>query len=382
MFGHLTIDAYSSFFSPLLPLLVVKLHLNLMLVGTLVALASVGSSFSQPVFGLLSDRMSRPWFVALGPLVAAVFMSGLGLAPTYVSLVALLMLAGLGVAAFHPQAAVLASEVSPRRNLSMAYFITGGTLGFAIGPIFAVSIVSAFGLDHTWIAAIPGVVASGLLLTWLSRAAPRLKHRERRVPLRELRPVMRPLTLLYMATVSRSAVSYGFMTFLPLYLTGRGHSLSQSGVVVSLYLLMGALGGFLGGWLSDKVGGRRVLLFSFLAGTPFFFAFLLLPDALGIPCLILGAFLLQSSLPVNVVLGQELSPRHSSTISSLLMGAAWGVGALIIGPIGALADVHGLRIGLAALSCMLLLGIVWTILFHLDARRPPSAAAAAGAKAS
>jgi hypothetical protein len=124
------------------------------------------------------------------------------------------------------------------------------------------------------------------------------------------------------------------------------------------------------------------LLFSFLAGTPFFFAFLLLPDALGIPCLILGAFLLQSSLPVNVVLGQELSPRHSSTISSLLMGAAWGVGALIIGPIGALADVHGLRIGLAALSCMLLLGIVWTILFHLDARRPPSAAAAAGAKAS
>jgi len=371
-FGHLTIDSYSSFFSPLLPLLVQKLHLSLTLVGTLVALASVSSSFSQPLFGFLSDRMSRPWFVAFGPLVAAVFMSGLGLAPSYAALVTLLTLAGFGVAAFHPQAATLASEVSPRGSISMAIFITGGTLGFAVGPLFAVGVVSAFGLERTWVGAIPGILASGLLLSWFARVTPRPRADVTRPPIRALRPVLRPLALLYFATVSRSTVSFGFMTFLPLYLHARGYSLSQSGVLVSLYLLLGALGGFLGGWLSDRIGGRRVIISSFLISAPLYIAFLLLPNAIGIPFLILGSFVLQSSLPVNVVLGQKLSPRHSSTISSLLMGAAWGVGAMLVGPVGALADHKGLHAALTALSCMLLVGFTCAALLP-SVRRLPNA---------
>jgi FSR family fosmidomycin resistance protein-like MFS transporter len=285
-------------------------------------------------------------------------MSSIGLAPHFAALAALLMLAGLGVAAFHPQAASIASTVSPKRGMAMAFFVTGGTIGFSVGPLFAVGTVQAFGLERTWLAAIPGVIVSALLLTWFARVTPRARHEMKRVPLRALRPVLRPLSLLYLATVSRSAVSYGFMTFLPLYLTGRGYSLSQSGAVVSLYLLLGALGGFLGGWLSDRIGGRSVILASFVGAAPLYFAFLLLPDRTGIPCLILGSFVLQSSLPVNVVLGQELSPDHSSTIASLLMGAAWGVGALIIGPIGALADREGIRTALLVLSTLLVGGLV------------------------
>jgi len=60
---------------------------------------------------------------------------------------------------------------------------------------------------------------------------------------------------------------------------------------------------------------------------------------------------------VNIVLGQELAPRHSSTISSLLMGAAWGVGALLVAPIGALADAFGIVAALAALTGFLLVGL-------------------------
>lgn len=355
--GHLTIDSYSSFFSPLLPLLVTKLHLNLTRVGALVALASLSSSFAQPVFGLLSDRVRRPWFVAFGPLTAAVFMSGLGLAPTYGALVALLMLGGIGVAAFHPQAASLASDVSPRRGMAMAFFVTGGTIGFALGPLFSVGIVSAFGLDRTWLAVFPGLVVSALLLAWFARVTPRARHEIVRPPLSELRPVLRPLTLLYFAVVSRSAVSYGFMIFLPLYLNARGYSLVRSGWMVSTYLLLGALGGFLGGWLADRWGGRRVIVASFIGSIPLYFGFLFLPDRLGLPSLVLGGFVLQASLPVNIVLGQELAPRHSSTISSLLMGAAWGLGALFIGPIGALADQRGLHAALLALACVLVGGL-------------------------
>ena len=355
--GHLTIDAYSSFFTPLLPLLVAKLHLTMTLVGTVVALSAVSSSFAQVLFGLFSDRLGRPWFVAFGPLVAAVFISCIGLAPNYGVLVALLMMGGLGVAAFHPQAATLASEVSHRKGIAMSFFITGGTLGFALGPLFSVGVATTFGLERTWIAVLPGFIFSLLLVAWLARVPLRARTLRERPPLRDLKRVLRPLTLLYFAVVVRSAVSYGFMTFLPLYLSARGYSLRQSGGIVSLYLLLGATGGFLGGWLADRWGGRRVVLVSFLGSLPLYLAFLLLPDRWGLPCLVLGAFVLQSTLPVNIVLGQELSPRHASTIASLMMGAAWGLGSMLIGPVGALADRAGLHAALMALASLLLGGV-------------------------
>jgi len=124
----------------------------------------------------------------------------------------------------------------------------------------------------------------------------------------------------------------------------------------SIYAALGACGGFLGGWLADRWGGRRVVMLSFLFAAPLYFGFLVVPGPPGLALLVLGSFVLQTSLPVNVVMGQELSPRHSSTISSLLMGAAWGLGALILGPVGALSDRYGLTVGLAVLASTTMIG--------------------------
>src|SRR5262249_47879773 len=114
--------------------------------------------------------------------------------------------------------------------------------------------------------------------------------------------------------------------------------------------------GFFGGWLADRFGGRRVVVASFAAAAPFYAVFFMLQGPVGLAALVVGYFLLQASLPVNVVLGQELSPRHSGIISSLLMGAAWGLGAIILYPIGALADHAGLEPALMALSSLIVVG--------------------------
>jgi FSR family fosmidomycin resistance protein-like MFS transporter len=366
--AHFSVDAYSSFTSPLLPLLVAKLDLNLTRVGTLVALSSIASSFSQPLFGWLADRLTRPWFVAFGPLLAAVFLSAVGLARDFPSLAAIVMLGGLGAGAFHPQAATLASGLSPRRSLALSVFVTGGTFGFALGPLLSVGVVGRFGLERTWIAALPGVLIAGFLIAWLARFAVKPEPARSRPALSELKPMIRPLTLLYFCVVTRSAVSFGFMTFLTLLLHQRGFSVTAGGALLTAYLAAGGCGGFLGGWLADRWGGRRVVMLSFLGATPLYFAFLALPIVPGLVCLMLGSFMVQASLPVNVVLGQELSPRHASTISSLLMGAAWGLGVLLIGPIGALADRVGLIRALGALACLLPLG--FALAFSLpDIRR-------------
>jgi FSR family fosmidomycin resistance protein-like MFS transporter len=169
--------------------------------------------------------------------------------------------------------------------------------------------------------------------------------------------VLRPLTLLYFAVVCRSAVSFGFMTFLPILLNRAGYSIAAGGAVLTAYLAAGAVGGFLGGWMADRIGGRRVVIQSFLGAAPLFYGFVVLPQPWGNVSLVLGGFVLQGSLPVNVVLGQELSPRHSSTIASLLMGAAWGIGMLLVGPTGAIADAIGLRGALAILAALLFVGL-------------------------
>ncbi len=372
--AHFTIDSYTSFFTPLLPLLVHKLGLSLTLVGTLVALASLSSSFSQPLFGLLSDRLHRPWFVAFGPLVAAGFLASIGLAPTYGVLVALLMLGGLGVAAFHPQAAALAADASPRRGIGMSFFITGGTVGWALGPLFSVSLVGRFGLERSWFAAIPGAVLCALLLAWFARATPRSRRERRPTRLSDLAPIARPLLLLYFAVVFRSAVSSGFATFLPLHLHAQGWSVQAGGLLTSAYLTAGALGGFLGGWFADRFGGKRVVTFSYAAAMPLFAAFLLLPLSAGLPCLLVGYCLLQLALPVNVVMGQELAPEHAGTVSSLLMGFAWGVGALLVGPVGWVADHFTLRAGFASLATLLVPGLACALALPDIRRRAAEAA--------
>jgi FSR family fosmidomycin resistance protein-like MFS transporter len=376
--AHFTIDSYSSFYLPLLPLLVTRLGLNYTKVGALVAVGSMSSSFSQPVFGLLSDRLRRPWFVALGPFVAALFLSAVGAAPTYAALVALLVLGGVGVAAFHPQTASLAGMSTADRGKAMSFWVTGGTLGWALGPMFATLTVRSFGLERTWTAAAPGVLMCGVLFAWFARVPP-LAHEHRvRTRLSDLRPIARPLTMLYLAVVARSAVSSGFATFLPLWVHARGWSVGAGATITTIYLTAGALGGFVGGWLADRIGARRVVRLSFLLSAPFYVAFFLLPARFGLGFLVAGYAILQTSLPVNVVMGQELSPRHASTISSLLMGAAWGLGALLVGPIGALSDHAGLRAGLMALASVIVLGFVFAMGLP-DVRRPHIGLAAATA---
>jgi FSR family fosmidomycin resistance protein-like MFS transporter len=285
-------------------------------------------------------------------------MASVGLAPNYAALVALLALGGVGVAMFHPQTATLAGLASPQRGLAMSWWVTGGTLGWALGPAYATAIVNRFGLDHTWVAAIPGLVLCAALFIWFGRVAPHAKAHRERAPLRELRPVARSLAMIYFSVVCRSAVSAGFATFLPLWVHAHGGSVTRGGWITTLYLTLGSLGGLLGGWLADHYGGRRVVVASFAASAPCYALFFLLPAPFNLPALFVGYLLLQASLPVNVVLGQELSPRHSSIISSLLMGAAWGLGSIVLYPIGALADHAGLEVALATLSSLVLVGFV------------------------
>jgi MFS transporter, FSR family, fosmidomycin resistance protein len=112
--GHFLNDCYGGFFAPILPLLIEKLSLSLTLASGLASIASITSAVFQPIYGIASDRIRGRSLIVLGPLLSTVCMSLIGVVPNAVLIGVLLLLAGVGSAAFHPQAVAAAGAVEVR----------------------------------------------------------------------------------------------------------------------------------------------------------------------------------------------------------------------------------------------------------------------------
>ena len=357
--AHLFIDLYASALSTFQPLLGEKYGLNLTQAGILGGLLVFSSSVMQPAYGVLSDRYHTRMFSALAPAVAGIFISSLGLAPSYGWMVAMVMLAGVGVASFHPQASARATLGLPgNRGRWMAIFISSGTLGLAIGPTYFSTFLTRFGLARTWWAAIPGILMTVLLLTGPDSTPP--AHARHKFDLAPLKAVWRPLLLLYLLVVIRSIVQVVYTQFLPLYLhRERGFSFTSASLALTLYLASGALGGFVGGNLADRFGGRRVILISMAGCIPGIALFFLADGAWSLAGLAWSGLMLLFTLPVNIVMAQELAPTQSGTVSALMMGFAWGMAGMIFIPLtGWAADHFTLRYSLAALGLFPVIGFV------------------------
>jgi FSR family fosmidomycin resistance protein-like MFS transporter len=360
--GHFINDSYSNFLGPLIPLLMVKLKLSMMQAGWLVAILVFSSSFMQPVYGFLSDRYLKRAFVVFSPLVTAVFMSCIGLAPNYQALAVLLICGGIGIASFHPQGAAMASNVSARqKGLGMSVFVTAGSLGYALGPVIITSVVSWVGLERSFWVLLPGLLTFALLYLFVPPIQAESAMQAEGKVAAAIGRVWRPLLVLYLLVVLRSVVQMSFVSFLPLYLSNKGFDALLSGRITTLFLFCGALGGLAGGSLADKFGERNVISYSMLLATPFLLAFLLLEGVPAYALLAIGGVVLFSTVPVNVVMAQKLIPHSASTVSALMMGFAWGVGGLIVPLFGKMADIAGLHSAFLVVVLLPLTGFVLSL---------------------
>ena len=359
--GHFFVDLYSGALGALQPLLVRQFQMSLTDAGILGGALVTSSSVMQPVYGYLSDRLRTRLFAALGPAVAGIFISALGLAPGYGWLVAMVCLGGAGVAAFHPQGSAGAvAGVRERRGRAMAMFVSAGTLGFALGPTYFSVIAGRVGLAGAWWAAVPGVLASGLLLYLLPSTFGGKPKAHSRYDWGALRAVWQPMTILYLLVFIRSIVQVTFAQMIPLYLhLERGYSMAAASYTLSLYLACGAVGGFLGGHLADRFGGRRVILISMAGAVPFLALFFFAQGWVSVLGLLAGGLVLLFTIPVNVVMAQELLPGQAGTVSALMMGFAWGTAGLLFIPLtGWMADLFSLHTALATLAAFPLLGFL------------------------
>jgi len=367
--AHFVTDSYSSFLIPLLPLLTLRLHLTPTQAGLLIPTMMITTSLMQPVYGMISDRYLKRSMAVFGPLVAAIFFSLIGLADTLPLLVTCIVIGGIGIGSFHPQSAALVSASSlNRRGSTMSIFSSAGTVGVAVGPVLITSIVATVGLERSYIAMIFGIVMSALL--W--RYCPSLDARRApgTQPLhRDLRRVWGPLALLYFCVVLRSSVHVGIQTYLPFMLTSEGLRLTEIGWVLSGFIFFGGVGGLFGGSLADRWGARRVSMITLLLAAPFLVAALLVGGLTSYVLLAIGGTFLNVCVPVNVVMAQRLVPGGASTVSALMMGFAWGVGALLTPFTGILTSRIGFANALIVVSLLPILAAALLIRFPRDEER-------------
>jgi FSR family fosmidomycin resistance protein-like MFS transporter len=354
--AHVMVDGYGNIYAPLLPLLIPKLGLSLAAAGTLTMCFQLAASVAQIGFGRLADRWRPRVLVMTGPVISVTILSLIGLATTPAMLGAILIFGGLGAAAFHPPAAALAHRLGgDRPGLSMSVYITGGTLGFSLGPLMFAPFADRFGLGATPLLALPGLV---VVAFFLSRVPPMPLHASSTGSLRSLRPYAKHLGLLYLIVVLRTLTAISFSTFLPVMLTRRGLSVGQAGTAVAVYLFASGMGGFFGGPAADRYGAKRVIALSLVCATPFL---VVAPYLSGFPFIVVlaaGGFFLQSTLPVNVTFAQALAPVSAATVSSIMMGFGWGTGGLSVPLVGLIADRVGIGPTLSGLALVPLVAAV------------------------
>jgi MFS transporter, FSR family, fosmidomycin resistance protein len=369
--AHVMVDGYGNIYAPLLPLLIPKLGLSLAAAGTLTMLFQMSASVAQIGFGRLADHWRPRLLVMAGPVLSVSVLSLTGLATTPAMLAMILVVGGLGAAAFHPPAAALAHRLGGERpGLSMSVYITGGTLGFSLGPLMFAPFAERFGLTWTPVLALPGLA---IITFFLLRVPPIPLHESSGGGLRALRPYARPLGLLYLIVVLRTLTAISFSTFVPVMLTRRGFTVAQAGTAVAMYLFASGLGGFFGGPTADRFGAKRVIALSLLLAAPFLFAATFQSGWPFVILLAIGGFFLQSTLPVNVTFAQALAPVSAATVSSIMMGFGWGTGGLSVPFVGMIADRIGIEHTLSGLALVPIVAAACALPLpsHARVRTPP-----------
>lgn len=381
--AHALTDAYSAFLHPLLPRVMEKLGLSITLAATLATTLFLASSLTQPLLGWLADRYGRRPFVIGGVLASGVFLSLIGVAPNFAVLAVLLVLGGMGGAAFHPPGASMAARVVEGRGsgVRMSIFSFGGSAGYAVGPLAAVGLVSAFGFGGLAFAMVPAVLAALVLPAFLPEESPAHAPVPPPRPAEVLRLLAGPLGVVFGISASATFIQRSFQTMMPIVVAQAGGTEAEGALVLTAYLIGQAGGSLAGGLLTDRMD-RRALLFGLTLGSlPAHVLAIGLPPGspAGLAAAAVAGLLNLAVVPPVVIMAQEMLPGGAALGSSIAMGLAWATGSVFVLGTGALGDAVGPRTAALLVMPAILIGTALALHPALRGHRRPVAGAAARA---
>jgi FSR family fosmidomycin resistance protein-like MFS transporter len=343
------------------PFLTAERGISLAAAGALVFAATVSSSIVQPLFGIFSDRKPIPALMPLGVLLAGCGMALAGIAQSYPLILLCVVASGIGVAAFHPEAARFANYVSGTgRARGMSFFSVGGNAGFALGPAVTTPLVLLFGLRGSVFLALPAVAMAAVLFHELPRmfsfrpGEADSEEKETSTP-----EHWWPFARMIGVVIVRSFVYFGLVAFVASYYERvLDVSPAVGNTALTLMLFGGAAGTLIMGPLADRFGRRAVVGASMLVLPPLIFCFTLAGPFVGMALLVLVGAATVGTFGITVVMGQEYLPGRIGLAAGITMGLSIGLGGVGAPLLGLVADRAGLSFTMTIIASLPTLGLL------------------------
>ena len=356
--GHLITDVNQGALPAMLPFFISAYDLSYTAAASIVFAANLASSIIQPLFGYAADRFSKPWLLCIGLILAGVGLGLTGFCKNYHLILVLAVTSGIGIAAYHPEAARLVNfEAGNQKNTAMSIFGVGGTIGFAIGPFLITAALIQYDLKGTLILMLPVSVMAIFMTTQYRNFKSIVRKSDLKnygCSRQEVKEDWRAFIRLTVVIIGRSIIFYGLNTFIPIYWISYLHQSKMMGsLALTTFAASGILGNLIGGTLADKYGSKKVLLSGFLG----------LAVLLPIFCLVSSAFvslllmfpiglILYASYSPSIVLGQNYLPNRVGLSSGITLGVAISIGGAATPIIGKIADIYGVWSGIVAVACL------------------------------
>ncbi len=352
--GHLVTDLNQGAIPAMLPVLLAKHDLTYASAAGIVFAANITSSVVQPIFGHAADRFSKAWLLPLALLLAGFGVAMIGMVDNYYLILTLAGISGVGIAAYHPEAARRV-HLSGGENKAeaMSLFGIGGTLGFAIGPLYMTTAILWFDLKGSLCLLIPVGLVAALITKYLPNVQTTFRSTDRNGEgCRE--DAWRAFSFLSICIAARSVLFFGFLTFIPLYwVSVLGQTKVAGGIALSAMTIAGVIGNLAGGRLADRLGNTRIILAGFTMLIPLIPLLLWIQNpAIALLVLIPIGFALMATYAPSVVLGQKYLPNHIGFASGVTLGIAVAAGGIAAPLLGRVADIYGLATVFSGLALL------------------------------
>lgn len=350
----------------LIPFFIANFGLNYYQSASIIFCNTIVASVAQPILGYVADRWRVPWFIPVGFSITLVSISSIALATSYEMILALSLIAGLGAALFHPEAALLVNRMqSNELGNAMGRFAVGGSAGFALGPLLAGG-VYVFGGQFLWLFTAIALIGVLLYVYAFTGSAVTDVIGESKSSTKSTNTGANDWVSfgkLFFVIASRSILFSVLSIFIPiLYITVINGEASASSLALTMYFAMGAVLTYMGGALSDKLGFLKTVRLGNLIFLPSVLVFIFVPNIWGFfGAMIPMAFGVFSQYGPITVLGQKYLAKNAGFASGVTLGLGITLGGLAAPYIGHLADIYDVQTALMTLIPVGLMGLLMSL---------------------
>jgi FSR family fosmidomycin resistance protein-like MFS transporter len=340
----------------MLPFFIAAYDLSYAAAAGIVFAANMTSSIVQPLFGHAADRFSKRWMLSAGLLMAGMGLALTGIFQSYQWIMLLAIVSGIGIAAYHPEAARLVNfAAGTKKGTAMSLFGVGGTIGFAIGPLLITTALLQWGLKGSLILIVPVTIMSLVMASQFSRFESLVvnRNRERSASDTEVsKENWSAFALLTITVIGKSILFYGLNTFIPIYwIHGLNQSKAVGAMALTIFAGSGIFGTLLGGSLADRMGQKKVILLGCFGLTLFLPILILFKNApIATLLLVPIGLMLNTTYSPTIVLGQNYLPNRVGLSSGVTLGLAIAIGGGAAPIIGKIADIYGIWYSLASIA--------------------------------